>query len=136
MSIAKEDGVAGRSYEQRIEALAKANAVRARSAQFKVKLSSASQVDALRIAVQSLGEWNAMEPPLVMTAFQLLTAIRRIGQMKATNFCRRAQVLPNKRIGQMNRDQQSRLADVLRAEANRLDFGTTTTAVDRRFNGG
>lgn len=95
-----------RSREQRLNALARANAVRADRARLKrdLKAGRCSVVDLLSAPAEDLG---------TMKVFELLVAAPKIGRVKAGNLLARGRVSPTKTIGGMTERQRLELVAML-----------------------
>ena len=96
----------GRSYVQRLEALARANDVRSRRAQLKRDLAAGSMSVAAVLA----------EPPWwvgSMCVRDLLLAVPGCGPYKAGKVLHQLQVSPSRTVGLMSRRQRLELAFVM-----------------------
>jgi len=92
-----------RSLDQRMDALAKANEVRARRAELKRDLKAG------RV---SIGALLLDEPPYLETAkvFDMLLALPKIGRVKATKILQSCRVSPSKTFGGLSERQRAELA--------------------------
>lgn len=96
-----------RSYQQRMEALARANDVRSRRAQLKRDLKAG------RESIEQL----LLEPPaFVETAkvFDLLLAVPKWGRVKVNKILTRCKISPSKTIGGLSERQRGELVGMLR----------------------
>ncbi len=96
-----------RSLEQRMEALRRANEIRIRRSQIKRDLREGIiRIDAL-----------LLEPPAeIVTAkvVDLLLAVPRVGQVKATKWLNAARISTSKTVGGLSERQRQELLDLLR----------------------
>ena len=92
-----------RSLDQRMDALGKANEVRARRAQLKRDLKAG------RVSISAL---PLDQPPYLETAkvFDMLLALPKIGRVKATKILQSCQVSPSKTFGGLSERQRAELA--------------------------
>jgi hypothetical protein len=92
-----------RSLDQRIDALSRANEVRALRAQLKRELK------ARRV---SIGALLLDPPPYLQTAkvFDMVLALPKVGRVKATKILQSCQVSPSKTFGGLSERQRAELA--------------------------
>jgi hypothetical protein len=92
-----------RSLDQRIDALSRANEVRALRAQLKRELK------ARRV---SIGALLLDPPPYLETAkvFDMVLALPKVGRVKATKILQSCQVSPSKTFGGLSERQRAELA--------------------------
>ena len=92
-----------RSLDQRIDALSRANEVRARRAQVKRDLKAG------RV---SIGVLLLDPPPYLETAkvFEMLLALPKVGSVKATKILHSCRVSPSKTFGGLSERQRAELA--------------------------
>ena len=92
-----------RSLDQRMDALGRANEVRALRAQLKRDLKAG------RV---SIGALLLNQPPYLETAkvFDLLLALPKVGRVKATKILQGCRVSPNKTFGGLSERQRAELA--------------------------
>ena len=95
-----------RSLDQRMDALGKANEVRALRAQLKRDLKAG------RV---SIGALLLDQPPYLETAkvFDLLLALPKVGRVKATKILQGCRVSPSKTFGGLSERQRAELAEHL-----------------------
>ena len=92
-----------RSLDQRMDALSRANEVRALRAQLKRELK------ARRV---SIGALLLDPPPYLETAkvFDMVLALPKVGRVKATKILQSCRVSPNKTFGGLSERQRAELA--------------------------
>jgi hypothetical protein len=92
-----------RSLDQRMDALSRANEVRALRAQLKRELK------ARRV---SIGALLLDPPPYLQTAkvFDMVLALPKVGRVKATKILQSCQVSPSKTFGGLSERQRAELA--------------------------
>lgn len=98
--------VPSRTYEQQLEALARANDIRTRRKHLK------RDVKAGRKRVRAL----VLDPPewaLTMRVFELLLAAPKIGRVKANRIINACRIGPSKTLGGMTSRQREELIEVL-----------------------
>jgi hypothetical protein len=95
-----------RSFDQRMEALRRANQIRSRRAQLKKDLKSGRT---------SIGNVIADPPDFVMTAkvFDMLMAVPKYGKVKATRFLNTCRISQGKTIGGLSDRQRAELLELL-----------------------
>lgn len=101
-----------RSLVQRMEALAHANDIRVRRANFKKQMKAATKDVSKERTIKTL-----LDPPTfmhTMKAYDLLLATRGFGKTKANKYLRACTISPSKTIGGMSQRQRSSLVRVLR----------------------
>lgn len=94
----------GRSYQQQLESLGKANHVRAARAQVKRDLA-AGRIDWLQV----------LDHPdcQTMRILTVLLAMPRVGRVKAERMLQRARVSPSKTCGGLTHRQRSELQEIV-----------------------
>lgn len=95
-----------RSFDQRMEALAKANEIRTLRAQLK------KDIKAGRTA---LADVIGQPPDFVMTAkvYDMLMAVPKYGRVKATRFLTHCRISQGKTIGGLSERQRAELVELL-----------------------
>ena len=105
-SLDKQRATPERSLDQRMDALGRANEVRARRAQLKRDLKAG------RV---SIGALLLDRPSYLETAkvFDMLLALPKIGRVKATKILQSCRVSPSKTFGGLSERQRAELAERL-----------------------
>src|SRR5438105_2188167 len=99
-----------RSYEQRMEALQRANDIRSRRAQLKRDMKAGRK---------SLAETLLAPPAYLETAkvFDLLLAVPKYGRVKVNKILKRCQISPSKSVGGLSERQRRELVAFMRRGA-------------------
>lgn len=108
MSVAAARGemVPGRSLEQRLEALRKANEVRSYRAQVKVDLK-AGQMDVRAVILSEHPHFQTWQ------VFDLLLALPHVGRVKANAVLRKHHISPSKTVGGLTLRQRKELLEAV-----------------------
>jgi hypothetical protein len=105
-SVDEHRATPGRSLDQRLNALSKANEVRAIRAQLKRDLKAG------RLSISAL----LLDPPQYLETakvFDMVLALPKVGRVKATKILNSCRVSPSKTFGGLSARQRAELADRL-----------------------
>lgn len=97
-----------RSYDQRMEALTRANEIRSTRAELKQQVKRREQ-DALELLGRPIAELDTMK------VFDLLLAIPKVGRVKVNKMLAAARVSPSKTVGGLSERQRRELMAIVRA---------------------